>query len=98
MLTEPKVLIIETDPDTGAELQAVMRFIERNPVLVDDCSRWAELAGNTRDYQAVFIGSCASEDALAQLLHDIHERDEHLPIYLLSEKGREPTVRIETGS
>jgi sigma-54 specific flagellar transcriptional regulator A len=98
MLTEPKVLIIEADPHTGAELQAVMKFIERNPVLVEDCSRWTELAGDTSDYQAVFVGSCGSENALAQLLRDIHERDENLPIYLLAEKGKEPTVRIETGS
>ena len=98
MLTEPKVLIIEADPHTGAELQAVMKFIERNPVLVEDCSRWTELAGDTRDYQAVFVGSCGSENALAQLLRDIHEQDENLPIYLLAEKGKEPTVRIETGS
>ena len=98
MLTEPKVLIIEVDPHTGAELQAVMKFIERNPVLVDDCSRWSELAVDTSDYQAVFVGSCGSENALAQLLRDIHERDENLPIYLLAEKGREPTVQIETGS
>ena len=27
-----------------------------------------------------------------------HERDQNLPIYLLAGKGREPTVRIETGS
>jgi sigma-54 dependent transcriptional regulator, flagellar regulatory protein len=98
MLNEPKVLIIEADPHTGAELTAVMNFIERNPVLVDDCSRWAELAGDTGDYQAVFVGSCGSENALAQLLSDIHERDANMPIYLLAEKGREPTVRIETGS
>jgi len=98
MLTEPKVLIIEADPHTGPELQAVMKFIERNAALVEDCSRWTELAGDTSDYQAVFVGSCGSENALAQLLRDIHERDENLPIYLLAEKGKEPTVRIETGS
>jgi sigma-54 specific flagellar transcriptional regulator A len=98
MLTEPKVLIIEADPETGAELQAVVRFIERTPVLVDDCSRWAELAGDTSDYQAVFVGACASENALAQLLREIHEQDENLPIYLLSRKGKEPTVQIEAGS
>ena len=98
MLTEPKVLIIEADPETGAELQAVVRFIEHTPVLVDDCSRWAELAGDTSDYQAAFVGACASENALAQLLREIHEQDENLPIYLLSEKGKEPTVRIEAGS
>lgn len=98
MLTEPRVLIIEADPHTGAELQAVMRFIERTPVLVDDCSRWAELAGDTCDYQAVFVGSCDSENELAKLLSDIHQRDQNLPIYLLAEKGREPTVRIEAGS
>jgi len=98
MLTEPKVLIIEADQDTGAELQAILRFIGRNPVLVGDCSRWAEQAGDTGEYQAVFVGACATEHALAQLLRDIHARDENLPVYLLSEKGREPTVQIDPGS
>jgi sigma-54 specific flagellar transcriptional regulator A len=98
MLNESKVLIIEADPVAAAELQAVMKFIERDPVLVDDCSRWTELAGDTGEIQAVLVGSCGSESALTQLLSDIHERDENLPIYLLAEKGREPTVRIDSGS
>ncbi|HYQ70632.1 MAG TPA: sigma 54-interacting transcriptional regulator, partial [Gammaproteobacteria bacterium] len=98
MLNEPKVLIIEEDPVVAAELLAVMRFIERDPVLVDNCSRWAEMAPETSDYQAVFVGSCGSERALTHLLSEIHTRDENLPIYLLAEKGREPTVRIESGS
>ncbi len=36
MLSEPKVLIIEADPQLGRELQAVLKFINCTPVLVGD--------------------------------------------------------------
>lgn len=98
MLSEPKVLIIEADPDTGKELQAVLKFISYNPVQVDDASGWKDFAAETDNIQAVLVGSAASEQQLSNLLSDIHNHDEHLPIYLLSPKGREPTVTIDSGS
>ena len=98
MPSEPKILIIEADPELGLEIQAILKFISYNPVLVKDCSRWKESVGDSSDVQAVLVGSCESENRLASLLGEIHSYDENLPIYLLSEKGKEPTVTIEPGS
>jgi sigma-54 specific flagellar transcriptional regulator A len=98
MLSEPKVLIIEADAGTRKELQAVLKFINYNPVVVEDASGWQELAGEAGEIQAVLVGSAASKQQLADLLSTIHNHDEHLPIYLLSPKGKEPTVTIDTGS
>ncbi len=98
MPSEPKVLIIEADPELGLEMQAILKFINYNPVLVRDCGRWKEYAGDASSIQAVLIGSCESDSTLATLLGEVHSFDENLPIYLLSEKGKEPTVTIEAGS
>jgi len=98
MPSEPKILIIEADPELGLEIQAILKFISYNPVLVKDCSRWKEYAGDASSIQAVLVGSCESDSKLTTLLGDVHSFDENLPIYLLSEKGKEPTVTIEAGS
>jgi len=98
MLNEPKILIIEADPELGLEIQAILKFISYNPVLVKDCRHWKEFAGDASSIQAVLIGSCESDNMLTALLAEVHSFDENLPIYLLSEKGKEPTVTIEAGS
>ena len=98
MPSEPKILIIEADPELGLEIQAILKFISYNPVLVKDCNRWKEHAGDANSIQAVLIGSCESDSMLATLLGEVHSFDDNLPIYLLAEKGKEPTVTIEAGS
>ena len=98
MLSEPKVLIIEADPQLGRELQAVLKFINCNPVLVSDPASWKEGIGKVSEIQAVLVGTCNSDQVLSSLLAEIHNLDEHLPVYLLARKGKEPTVAIDSGS
>ncbi len=95
---EPKVLIIEADADRGQELQAVLKFINFEPVWTRDCSRWNEALENTEAVLAVLVGACQSDKALQKLLKEVHDHDEHLPIFLLAEKDKEPTVAIEPSS
>jgi sigma-54 specific flagellar transcriptional regulator A len=97
-ISEPKVLIIEADPDRGRELESVLRFINYEPVLTADCGRWNDSVDEAHDILAVLVGSCKSDKALEKLLKEVHEFDEHLPIFLLAEKHREPTVAIEPSS
>ncbi len=98
MQTESRVLVLEADPAAGKELQSVLKFIGSNPVLVDDTTRWQQVIEDGEQLQAVMLGSCKSDHSLATLLNEIHNFDEHLPIYLLSKKGKEPTVTIDPGS
>lgn len=98
MLNDPKVLIIEADSENARELQSVLKFINYSPVLVEVTSEWRHATEETRDILAVLIGSCTEEGMLAGLLNDIHQYNEHLPVYLLAEKGREPTVAIDAAS
>jgi sigma-54 specific flagellar transcriptional regulator A len=98
MSLEPKILIIEADPALGLEIQAILKFINYNPVLVSDPARWKESAGDSDSIQAVLMGRCQSDNMLSALLAEIHSLDDNLPVYLLAEKGKEPTVKIETGS
>jgi len=97
-ISEPKVLIIEADADRGRELESVLRFINYEPVLTADCGRWKDSVDDAQDILAVLIGTCKSDKALEKLLKEVHEFDEHLPIFLLAEKNREPTVAIEPSS
>ncbi len=97
-ISEPKVLIIEGNTERGRELESVLRFINYEPVLTADCSRWNDSVEDAQDILAVLIGSCKSDKALEKLLKEVHELDEHLPIFLLAEKNREPTVAIEPSS
>ncbi|MGD8312893.1 MAG: hypothetical protein PVJ66_09880, partial [Gammaproteobacteria bacterium] len=98
MLSEPKVLIIETDPRAGNELAAVLKFINFTPVYIGDCTRWREYVEGQDILRAVLVGSCGSDERLASLLAEIHTHDEHLPVYLLAGKGKEPTVAINPES
>ena len=98
MLSEPKVLIIEADPQLGRELQAILKFVNCTPVLVGDPANWKKDVGNVSEIQAILVGTCNSDKILSSLLAEIHTLDEHLPVYLLAKKGKEPTVTIDPGS
>ncbi len=97
-MSEAKVLIIEAGEDRGRELASVLEFINYDPILVSDCSRWAQAMERPDDYLAVLIGTCKSDKALEKLLKEVHDHNEHLPIFLLAEKDKEPTVAIEPSS
>jgi sigma-54 specific flagellar transcriptional regulator A len=98
MPNDPKVLIIEADPENGKELSAILKFINYSPVVVQDCSRWKEAVEGISRILAVMVGSCKADNTLGELLNDIHHYDENIPVFLLSRKGREPTVAIDSGS
>ena len=97
-VSEPKVLIIEADTARGHELESVLRFINHEPVLTTDCGNWKASIDDVQDILAVLVGSCKSDNALQKLLKEVHDLDEHLPIFLLSEKNKELTVAIEPSS
>ncbi|MDV3239681.1 MAG: sigma-54 dependent transcriptional regulator [Gammaproteobacteria bacterium] len=98
MSFDGKVLVIEADAERGNELTAVLNFIDCGPALVTDCNRWREAIENPGEFIAVMIGQCKSDKALEKLLKEIHDLDQHLPIFLLAQKGKEPTVQIDAGS
>lgn len=98
MSVDGKVLVIEAEESRAAELTSVLEFVDREPVLVKNCARWKDAVDNAADFLAVLVGSCKSDQALARLLKDIHALDEHLPVFLLAEKDKEPTVAIDAGS
>jgi sigma-54 specific flagellar transcriptional regulator A len=98
MQTESRVLVLESDPAIGKELESVLNFIGSSPLLVDDVSSWKDAVGDSESLQAVMLGSCNSGKPLSAVLSEIHQFDEHLPVYLLCDKGKEPTVAIDSGS
>ena len=97
-ISEPKVLIIEADIERGRELESVLRFINYEPVLTTDCGDWKSSIDDVQDVLAVLVGSCKTDKVLQKLLKEVHDLDEHLPIFLLAEKNKELTVAIEPAS
>ncbi|MGA7800085.1 MAG: sigma-54 dependent transcriptional regulator [Gammaproteobacteria bacterium] len=97
-MSDFKVLIIEADERRSRELKAILEFIDYAPEIVADCANWNRDIEDPAEYQAVLVGSCRSDTALDKLLTEIHNVDEHLPIFVLSERGKEPTVAIDAGS
>ena len=98
MQTESRVLVLESDPAVGKEMESVLNFIGANPLLVGDLSAWQSAVEDGEQLQAVMLGSCNPGNALSSVLTEIHQYDEHLPVYLLCDKGKEPTVTIDSGS
>jgi sigma-54 specific flagellar transcriptional regulator A len=98
MLNDPKVLIIEADPENAKELSALLKFINYSPLVVQDCEFWRQSAEGISRLLAIMVGSCKTDNTLGELLNDIHDYNAHIPIYLLSRKGREQTVAIDSGS
>jgi sigma-54 specific flagellar transcriptional regulator A len=97
-ISEPKVLIIEADNERGRELESVLRFINYEPVLSTDCGNWKDNVDDVEEILAVLVGSCNNDNALQKVLKEVHELDDHLPIFLLAEKNKELTVAIEPAS
>src|SRR3990172_2674449 len=97
-MEQNKVLIIEADANRSQELKAVLDFIDYQPAIVADSSRWKEAAADPADLLAVLIGTCKSKTDLESILSEIHKLDAQLPIFLLAERGKEPTVAIDRGS
>jgi sigma-54 specific flagellar transcriptional regulator A len=98
MHTEPKVLIIGTEPAVGNELKAVLTFINYTALLAERQEDWRNLMLNTDDLLAVLLGDCGSDQQLTQVLADIHQLNDQMPVYLLTRKGAEPTLKIDPGS
>jgi len=98
MLNDPKVLIIEADPETAKELSVILNFISYSTIVVEDCLHWKQSVASDARILAVLVGSCKSDTRLADLLAGIHEYNQNIPVYLLSRKGLEPTVAIDSGS
>ncbi|HKK13633.1 MAG TPA: sigma-54 dependent transcriptional regulator [Gammaproteobacteria bacterium] len=97
-MSRSKVLVIEADEGRSRELKAVLEFIDYAPEMVADCASWRNEVDEPGDYLCVLVGSCRSDKGLDKLLKEIHRLDEHLPIFLLAERGREPTVAIDASS
>jgi sigma-54 specific flagellar transcriptional regulator A len=79
-------------------MQSVLNFIGSSPVVVEDVDHWQDIVKDDEQLQAVMLGSCDSGKPLSAVLNEIHAFDEHLPVYLLCDEGKEPTVTIDSGS
>ena len=83
MLNEAKVLIIEGESGCGQELQAILRFINQEPVLVTRTD-WTKAFDDNSCYLAALVDATGSEGNLSELLNAVHGKSPDLPVYLLS--------------
>lgn len=98
MYTEPRVLIIGVEPAIGNELKAVLNFISYSALQAEELEDWHSLVRGGDNFSAVLLGECESNQQLTSVLGDIHKLNDQLPVYLLTRKGVEPTLKIDPGS
>lgn len=98
MYTEPKVLIIGVEPAISNELKAVLNFINYTALQAEELEDWRLLVKSGDNFLAVLLGECGSDQQLTSVLGDIHQLNDQLPVYLLTRKGAEPTLKIDPGS
>lgn len=98
MLNDPKVLIIEADPEDANGLSAILNFINYSTIVVQDCPHWRQSIPGDARILAALVGSCAGDARLVDLLADIHASYPNIPVYLLTRKGLEPTLEIDSGA
>ncbi len=83
-MAEQKVLIVDRDPERATRFQAVLEFMDYEPVFLAECNEhWREGLDGPDTYLAVFIGPCASAAELQRILKEFSEFDPHVPIFLL---------------
>ena len=68
MLNDPKVLIIEADPENAKELSAILRFINYSPIVIQDCALWKQSIERDSRILAVMVGSCKPGNPLGELV------------------------------
>jgi sigma-54 dependent transcriptional regulator, flagellar regulatory protein len=98
MHTEPKVLIVGVEPAIRDELTAVLNFINYAALQADEPEDWRELLRTNDDLLAVLVGDSGSDQQRTSVLGEVHQLNDQLPIYLLTRKGAEPTLKIDPGS
>lgn len=95
-MAEQKVLILDKDPEHAARFQAVMEFMDYEPVFLTECrGRLKERLGESDQYLAAFIGECEPEKELRVRLKELAEFDPTIPVFLL---GATETVTLGNGN
>jgi sigma-54 specific flagellar transcriptional regulator A len=92
-MAEQKVLIVDRDPERATRFQAVLEFMDYEPVFLTECSgRWRDALGGSDAYLAAFLGPCGTGGELQRVLKELAEFDLHVPVFLLGGGASPPAA------
>lgn len=78
------VLIIDTNDTRRLNFEAVLKFVDYDPVAIDDPKSWRDqLKKKDDEALAVLLGDCGSDEQLLQTYYSLKEWDANIPVMLL---------------
>ncbi|MHB8255658.1 MAG: sigma-54 dependent transcriptional regulator [Acidiferrobacterales bacterium] len=94
----PAVLVIDSDAERRSYLATLIEFIDHQAVAVDDWTCWREAAGRHQSALAAIIGGCESEEVRLDLIQELREWDQDLPVLLVTDKARNVPVNPQVAA
>ena len=88
-MTGAKVVVIEPDSIQAAKWEALLRFLDYQPIVVPDLSEMDWPAPAQLDWVAIMIGQAGSRGAMRELLVRLREYDVQMPLVCVDTGGRE---------
>ncbi len=86
------VLVIDNNAQRRHDLKTLLEFIDHGPVFLADAAGFGEFLATPGTLQAVLLGDCGSDEAMAKTLHAIKAKDPEVPALRLAETDGEPAL------
>ena len=83
-----QVLVVEHDSKTRQQIGAILEFMNIEPVLVNDYSKWKKHFDNSSQIITIFLGNCGGSKELLSIFREIKSIDSYLPIILLNDSKK----------
>lgn len=87
------VLIIDAEGAPYQSLKPILEFLDCDTVLLTDAERWKETAGATENLRIIFVSDRLG-DGLPALLAELHDWNEHLPVFLIADEHRQDSQKL----
>ena len=88
-MTGAKVVVVEPDSMQAAKWEALLRFLDYQPIVVPDLNRMEWPSPSQLDWVAIMIGQAGSRGGMRELLARLREYDVQMPLVCMDESGRD---------
>ena len=89
-MTGAKVVVIEPDSIQAAKWEALLRFLDYQPIVVPDATEMTWPSPSQLDWVAIMIGQSGSRGAMRELLARLREYDVQMPLVCVDSPCHEP--------
>jgi sigma-54 specific flagellar transcriptional regulator A len=89
------VLVIESDAARLQYLKTVLEFVDREAILISDCTNWQEGFAQSDSVGVILLGMCGSEKEQLEVFRALRARDANVPILLTVDNNNHPPILQE---